>query len=306
MALRWPMLSPSFRRASAALAGAEAVATANPLLLRVATGVVLVAVALGAVWQGGMVFAALVAAATLVMFAEWAVMHRLPRGVRLAGLALLGGVIVLMSLVTPAEAVMTLAAGAALLGVFAARIGEWNGQHDGASVRPRAPRAGFNVALGLLYCGLPALALIWVRGLTLGLAATVFLLVCVWAADITAFFVGRSVGGPKLAPAISPNKTWSGAIGGVVGAMIVAGGLAAWYLASIGGSGVGLFAGLAGVLAAVSITGDLYESHLKRRAGVKDSGTLLPGHGGVMDRLDGLVPVAIVGAGFFALTGWAG
>jgi phosphatidate cytidylyltransferase len=282
------------------------VAAANPLLLRVATGVVLVAVALLAVWQGGLAFAALVAAATLVMFAEWAVMHRLPRGVRLAGLALLGGVIFLMSLVTPAEAVMTLAAGAALLGVFAARMAQGNGGHEGGQMPVRTPRAGFNVALGLLYCGLPAVALIWLRSLTLGLAATIFLLVCVWAADIVAFFVGRSVGGPKLAPAISPNKTWSGAIGGIVGAMIVGGGLAAWYLASIGGSGIGLFTGLAGALAALSVNGDLYESHLKRRAGVKDSGTLLPGHGGVMDRLDGLVPVAIAGAGFFALTGWAG
>lgn len=283
-----------------------AVADAKPLVLRVATGLVLVVVALGAVWSGGMLFTALVAVGMLLMFAEWAVMHRLSRGVRLAGLALLGGVIFLMSLVTFGEALMTLGAGAALIGLFAARLGEWSGEHDGTPVVPRRSRNGFNTAIGLLYCGLPALALIWVRGLTLGLAATVFLLVCVWSADIAAFFVGRSLGGPRLAPAISPNKTWSGAIGGVISAMLVAGGLAITYLASVDGQGAWRFIIIAAGLAMLSVLGDLYESQLKRRAGVKDSGTLLPGHGGVLDRLDGLVPVAVTGAGIFAVTGWAG
>jgi phosphatidate cytidylyltransferase len=281
-------------------------AGANPLLLRVATGLVLVVVALGAVWQGGVFFTALVAASILLMFAEWAVMHKLGRGVRLAGLALLGGVIFLMSLVTVSEAVMTLAAGAAIIGLFNARISEWTGNHDGERIMARNPRGGWNATIGLLYCGLPAVALIWVRGLTLGLAATVFLLVCVWSADIVAYFVGRSVGGPKLAPTISPNKTWSGAIGGVVGAMLVGGALAIAYLASVDGQGAWRFIAIAGGLAMLSALGDLYESHLKRRAGVKDSGSILPGHGGVMDRLDGLVPVAIAGAGIFAITGWAG
>jgi phosphatidate cytidylyltransferase len=281
-------------------------AGANPLLLRVATGLVLVVLALGAVWQGGVFFTALVAAAVLLMFAEWSVIHRLGRGVRLAGLALLGGVIFLMSLVTVGEAVMTLAAGAAVLGLFNARLSEWSGDHDGKPVVPRNPRGGWNATIGLLYCGLPAVALIWVRGLTLGLVATVFLLVCVWSADIVAYFVGRSLGGPKLAPSISPNKTWSGAVGGVVGAMLVAGGLAIAYLASVQGQGAWRFIVIAAGLAMLSVLGDLYESFLKRRAGVKDSGTILPGHGGVMDRLDGLVPVAIAGAAVFAITGWAG
>lgn len=290
------------------MAGAEGMAGtgSNPLLLRVATGLVLVVVALAAVWKGGVLFTALVAAAVLLMFAEWAVMHRLGRGIRLAGLALLGGVIFLMSLVTVGEALMTLAAGAALIGLFHARMSEWSGDHDGKRIAARNPRGGANATIGLLYCGLPAIALIWVRSLTLGLAATIFLLVCVWSADIVAYFVGRSVGGPKLAPAISPNKTWSGAIGGVVGAMLVAGGLAIAYLATLQGQGAWRFIAIAGGLAMLSVLGDLYESHLKRRAGVKDSGTILPGHGGMMDRLDGLVPVAVVGAGIFAATGWAG
>lgn len=261
----------------------------NPLALRVVTGLVLVAVALTAVWLGGAAFTALIAAATLVMFAEWAVMHRLSRGIMRAGLGVLAAAIVVFTVASGGEAVVALAGGAGICGVFAGRKG-----------------AGASVAAGILYCGLPALALIWLRGLTLGLEATVFVLVCVWATDIAAYFAGRAIGGPKLAPAISPNKTWAGAIGGVVGAMAVAGGLASWYLASVGGRRAAVFFALAGLLAALSILGDLFESWLKRRAGVKDSGTLLPGHGGVLDRLDGLVPVAIAGAGVFAVTGWAG
>jgi phosphatidate cytidylyltransferase len=196
----------------------------------------------------------------------------------------------LMQIASPGEALVALAGGAGLLWLFAGRM---------------AKGSGFWVAAGVLYAGLPALALIWVRGLAQGLAATVFLLVCVWATDIVAFFTGRAIGGPKLAPSISPNKTWAGAIGGVVGAVIIAAGLAAWHFGPGNGGTVGVFAGLAGVLAALSVNGDLLESHLKRRAGVKDSGNILPGHGGVMDRLDGLVPVAVAGAGVFALTGWA-
>lgn len=286
------------------MAVAERVATANPLLLRVITGVVLVVVALLAVWQGGMAFTALVAAAVLVMFAEWAVMHRLPRFVRLAGLVVVGGVVLLAALGRLNEALLLTGFGAVIVGMaaFGYRPVVAAGHPYGASEKGARRAAAF----GVLYCALPALALIWVRGLSLGLPATVFLLVCVWAADIVAYFSGRAIGGPKLAPSISPNKTWAGAIGGILGAMAIAGGLAAWYLAGVGGTGPGLFFGVAGALAALSVLGDLYESHLKRRAGVKDSGTILPGHGGVMDRLDGLVPVAIAGAGFFALTGWAG
>ncbi len=281
------MRLPNSPPASGVLAGVST----NPLLLRVITGLVLVMVALAAVRLGGPAFTALVSAATLIMFMEWSVMHRLPRGLRLAGLALLAGTILVMALEPVGEAVLLLAGGAAALGIFA------RGLQRGLGVR---------AALGVLYAGLPAIALVWLRGRSLGFEATVFLFLCVWAADIIAYFTGRALGGPKLAPAISPNKTWSGAIGGIVGAMLVAGGLATWYLAQSGGIKAGYFIALAGFLAVLSVLGDLFESGLKRRAGVKDSGNLLPGHGGVMDRLDGLVPVAIAGAGVFALTGWAG
>ncbi len=115
-------------------------------------------------------------------------------------------------------------------------------------------------------------------------------------ADIAAYFTGRAVGGPKLAPAISPNKTWSGAVGGLAGSLLVGRrvGRLLWP-GHANLAGIGRLAVLALPLAVLSILGDLYESGLKRQAGVKDSGTLLPGHGGVMDRLDGLVPAAVAG-----------
>ncbi|KPF80522.1 hypothetical protein IP88_00120 [alpha proteobacterium AAP81b] len=262
---------------------------AEALATRALTGVVLVAVALAAVWAGGAVFTALVAAGALLMFAEWAVMHRLPRPLRLAGLALVGGLLLTMPLVTIGETLIALGAAAGLLGLFALRLYR---------------RWGIAAATGLLYCALPAMALVWLRGRPLGLDACLFVLAVVWATDIAAYFAGRAIGGPKLAPAISPAKTWAGAIGGIMGAMVVGTGLAASQIDSP--RFLGSFASLAGGLAALAVLGDLYESALKRRAGVKDSGALLPGHGGVLDRLDGLVPAAIAGAAVFAATGWAG
>ncbi len=270
--------------------GAPAKAS-SALGARVATGLVLAAAALAAVWAGGLAFAALAAAATLIMFTEWAVMQRLPRGLRVAGLALLGGIALLMALEPVGEVLMTLAAGAGLIGLFAGRLRRsW----------------GVWTAAGLLYCGLPLVALLWLRARPDGLKLTVFVLVAVWATDIAAYFAGRAIGGPKLAPAISPAKTWAGAVGGVAGATLVCGGIAALWFGGAGNPRLAGFVVLAAVLAVAGVFGDLFESWLKRRAGVKDSGTLLPGHGGVMDRLDGLVPVAVIGAGVLAVTGWTG
>ncbi len=277
-----------------------AVGSGGNLAARLVTGIVLVAVALAAVWIGGFGFAALVAAGSLVMFGEWAAMHRLPRGLRLAGLALLGAVQLTMPLALIGETLMALAAGAAVIAVFAWRLGGGVTGADAGGGR----RLALAAASGLLYCGLPAVALVWLRGLGLGLPATIFILAVVWATDIAAFFTGRAIGGPRLAPAISPNKTWAGALGGVVGAMLTGVALAASYIDNL--SFLGAFASLAGGLAGLAILGDLFESALKRRAGVKDSGSLLPGHGGVLDRLDGLVPAAVAGAMVFAITGWAG
>ncbi len=142
---------------------------------------------------------------------------------------------------------------------------------------------------GLLYCGFSAAALALLRGdEQFGVTAITFLFATVWATDIAAYFNGRALGGPKLAPRFSPNKTWSGAVGGVAAA--VAGGL--FVAALTRGSGGAAIPLLAVALSVVSQAGDLAESWVKRRFGAKDSGALLPGHGGVLDRVDGLVAAA--------------
>lgn len=146
-------------------------------------------------------------------------------------------------------------------------------------------------ASGFFYALLPALALLWVRERDAhGLALLIWTFIVTWSTDIGAYFAGRQLGKRKLAPTISPNKTFEGLYGGIAAATVFG---AAWALAT--GLGIALLA-LAPVLAVAAQAGDLFESGMKRRAGVKDSGTWLPGHGGALDRLDGLVPVAVLTA----------
>jgi phosphatidate cytidylyltransferase len=160
---------------------------------------------------------------------------------------------------------------------------------------------------GFFYCLLPAISLLWIReraeyqgiGSSFDLLIWVFLVV--WSTDIGAFFAGRAIGGRKLAPSISPNKTVAGLIGGVISATVLAG---VWVNFVNWGNAVKLPSALywlAPPFAVASQLGDLFESGLKRRAGVKDSGTWLPGHGGLLDRLDGLVPVAVLTAALMIL-----
>lgn len=263
---------------------------------RVITGLVLAAAAVAALWFGGVAFAGLVAAAVLVMFSEWAAMHRLPILLRRLGLAVLAGAVYVAAVLgNPAEALVLLGGGAGLGGLFAARLQKGSGTGWGRAMM-----------LGLLYCGLPAVALVWMRALPWGFHATLFVMTVVWGTDVAAYFTGRTIGGPKLAPAISPNKTWSGAIGGLFGALIVAAIMLLLWPGYANLAGALRLTALSLPLAVLSILGDLVQSALKRRAGVKDSGNILPGHGGVMDRLDGLVPVAVAAAAAFAATGWAG
>ena len=144
---------------------------------------------------------------------------------------------------------------------------------------------------GFFYALIPALALLWIRERdALGLALLVWTFIVTWSTDIGAYFAGRRFGRRKLAPTISPGKTVEGLYGGIAAAAVLGG---AWALAT--GLGTALLL-LAPVLAVAAQSGDLFESRMKRRAGVKDSGTWLPGHGGVLDRLDGLVPVAVLTA----------
>ena len=145
--------------------------------------------------------------------------------------------------------------------------------------------------LGIIYAILPAISLLWIRERDAhGLELLVWTFLVTWSTDIGAYFAGRRFGKRKLAPSISPGKTVEGLYGGIAAATLIGG---AWVLAT--GLGFPLLA-LAPVMALAAQAGDLFESGMKRRAGVKDSGTWLPGHGGVLDRLDGLVPVAVLTA----------
>ncbi len=149
------------------------------------------------------------------------------------------------------------------------------------------------LAAGVPYLGCAAVALVWLRGRPdVGLRDTLFLIAAVWGSDIGAFAIGRLVGGPRMAPAISPGKTWSGAVGGLVAAAI-AGVVVVWWSGDVVEAGV-VIAALA--LAVAAQCGDLLESAIKRALGVKDSGGLIPGHGGVLDRLDGMLIAAPVAA----------
>ncbi len=146
-------------------------------------------------------------------------------------------------------------------------------------------------ALGFLYALLPALALLWIREHDVHRPMLLFwTLLVTWSTDIGAYFAGRRFGRRKLAPSISPGKTVEGLYGGIAAAALVGG---AWVLVT--GLGRPLLI-LAPIFAVAAQGGDLFESGMKRRAGVKDSGGWLPGHGGVLDRLDGLVPVAVLTA----------
>ncbi len=205
----------------------------------------------------------------------------------LAKRVLSGAILITLALVSVAVggwlfAAVTAAAGAAI-------IVEWRAMS-------RALGWGaFGMVGGVLYAAVPIVSLNYIRSVypadLVGYMVVLWLLCVVWATDIGAYVAGRLIGGPKLAPMISPNKTWAGLIGGVI---------CAYAVASLNGDPRMIW--FAMPFAVLSQCGDLFESWMKRRAGVKDSGTLIPGHGGVMDRLDGLVPVASV-AGVLVLVG---
>jgi phosphatidate cytidylyltransferase len=250
------------------------------LAIRAGVGVLLIAVAVGAIAVGGMLFWAVIALVGLGMMAEWAdLVHTSPYRKRLAMLALF----------VPISAMCPLAWGP---GFFAL------GLLVGAAFFVVIITNRRELAAGLLYVGLPVLGLLTLREHSSeGVVFTIWAMALVWATDIGAYFAGRFLGGPRLAPAISPAKTWTGAIGGVALATLFG-----IYMHYAWGLPLRLTLGTP-LLAAVAEGGDLFESWLKRRAGVKDSGNLLPGHGGLMDRLDGLVPVAPLAALLSVLVG---
>ncbi|TIO07866.1 phosphatidate cytidylyltransferase [Mesorhizobium sp.] len=250
------------------------------LQLRVISAVVLAVFTLGLTWLGGLPFRLLCAAMTILIFYEWT---RMCRPVPAAGLEFLPEALLLVfvgALIAGLPAPWLLLLVAVLVAVTVVA----------ASMRQTSTRqTGQWDASGLAYAAVSGLSLALLRdGDHPGLVAILFLFAVVWATDISAYFVGRAVGGPKLAPSISPGKTQSGALGGAVGGVV-----AGLLLAAAAGAGnLGVLGVVALVLSIVAQAGDLFESWVKRRHDRKDSGTLIPGHGGVMDRVDGLVAAA--------------
>jgi phosphatidate cytidylyltransferase len=244
------------------------------LVKRILSALVAAPVALAAVWYGSPWFEILLALALAVGAHEWT---------RLCGLTPRSGALPVW--VTP-PATLLIAAFAephwalAVL-VLGVGIGVLHDRENGGWTKSGRWSAGGAALLGA--SALSAVYLrIWVPD---GAATILWLLAVVWAADIGAYFTGRAIGGPKLAPAISPGKTWSGFAGGMVLAVLVGGG-GGWLKAG----DVSLPAvAVAAVVAVASVAGDLLESWVKRRFGAKDSGTIMPGHGGVLDRIDGLL-----------------
>ncbi|CAN7516635.1 phosphatidate cytidylyltransferase [Pararhizobium sp. LjRoot238] len=242
------------------------------LQLRIVSGIALAAVALGATWAGGAVFQLLSVAIALLVYYEWSTITRLAeRDFQGNAFGWLSQAVI-AALILFDNAQLTLLA----LAGFAAAAAIWVYLRRGSWWLPG----------GIVYSGLTGISLSAIRGDSdIGLIAMIFIFAVVWATDILAYFTGRAIGGPKLAPRISPGKTWSGAIGGAV-CGVMAG--VAVFLShfSLDDLRIPL---LALALSVASQIGDLFESYIKRRFGVKDSSRLIPGHGGVMDRVDGLV-----------------
>jgi len=240
--------------------------------IRAASAAILGTLACVAIYDGGWPFSLLIFIGVALLSTEWGVMSTPATPIRTSvavTLAVLVGLLVSL-LYAPRYGVAALV-GAMLVATLVLRS---------------VTRHIWDVAFGALYIGLPAVGLIWLRQGAEGFGWTVLLFAVTWAADIGAFLVGSTLKGPKLRPALSPNKTWSGFCGGLLAAT------AAGVLADAGmglsiplgwAVAVGFLGGLA------TMIGDLWESWLKRRFGVKDSGDLIPGHGGLLDRVDGLL-----------------
>jgi phosphatidate cytidylyltransferase len=246
---------------------------------RVASAMVLAPVAIAAAYVGGWAFLIVCAIAAAAVLWEWTMLvarNAEPR-ILAPGLAALAVATGLMGATEPTAAIEAIAIGALLVGGL---VAFW----------PRCELPSVWAAGGVIYAGVVLLSPTLLRNdPQFGLQALLFLFAVVWTTDIFAYLIGRRLGGPLLWPRLSPNKTWSGAIGGLVGG--VAAGIAVAYAS---GGTRGTVAGvLALVLSVVAQGGDLFESAIKRRFGVKDTSSLIPGHGGVMDRLDGFLVAAL-------------
>lgn len=264
--------------APAAVAGGDQ----RNLLMRIAAALVLAPLAIGAACAGGWYWTALVTLGAIGLFIEWLAVTCTTRNVpvMVAGAVALVLTAPFLTMGNVNAALMVLA-----LGLIA------------IAFRATGPRLW--AAAGFLYAAAAQVASVLVRlDQAKGLSALILVMLVVWATDIGGYFAGRAIGGPKLWPQVSPKKTWAGAIGSFVASLLVAIGFSASDL----GKTLPLLI-LAAMLSVAAQFGDLFESAIKRRFGVKDSSHIIPGHGGVMDRLDGFVAAIVLAAIFGVLRG---
>ncbi|HUC60891.1 MAG TPA: phosphatidate cytidylyltransferase [Alphaproteobacteria bacterium] len=244
----------------------------SAVTLRVVSTLVLAPIALGAILLGRPYFEFMVAAGVAVLAWEW---DRLCGSERFG---LVGGVLVASVVASVAAAGFGHVTAAFAL-IAAGVLGAY-----GASRARRVANPLWHAA-GPIYVGVPSVAMVWLRG-DFGVDVALWLFLAVWATDVGAYAAGRTIGGPQLAPRVSPNKTWSGLAGGILAAALV--GAAMGY----GRVELAPLVALSAALAIVAQLGDLAESAVKRRFKVKDASGLIPGHGGLLDRVDGLLAAA--------------
>ena len=269
------MPSPSTTEETDASAPSQALHKDRNLLVRLVSAFILIPIVLVDVYLGGWWFTALIMLVAVLAMREWARMISGEQGgwwfYTLLGLV---AAIVLVSGPLPNAGWSVLWIGKALLTALV------------VTYFAKKPHL---VALGVPYVLLPALAMLWLRGHDDGLRLIIYLFFVVWATDTGAYVVGRIIGGPKLAPNISPKKTWSGAVGGTIIA-----GITGLVVAMIYNTELPIVAFAIGImLAIITQLGDLLESGVKRHYAVKDSGGSIPGHGGILDRIDGLITAAV-------------
>jgi phosphatidate cytidylyltransferase len=265
-------------------AAPAAASDSRNLLMRIAVAAVLIPLAVAIAYAGGWLWAALVTLAAIGLFVEWLAIVGLAGATRVTvpGVAALAVAGLCFAIGRLDAALIVLAAGFVAVVAIAPERRSW-------------------AAAGFLYAAAAEIASVLVRlDPVKGFAALMFVLLIVWVTDSGGYFAGRGFGGPKLWPRVSPKKTWAGAVGGFAASLAVACGFAAFGLGRIGPLLL-----LSGALSVVSQLGDLFESAVKRRFGVKDSSHIIPGHGGLMDRLDGFVAAVVVAALFGLLRGGA-
>jgi phosphatidate cytidylyltransferase len=243
--------------------------------LRILSGIVMATVAVAATLLGGWWLAGLMLVLAMGLLHEW---------FDITGSA---GKWAAMAAVLAIWIAMTMTTGGVVLALYLLFMGAV-GTAMFSLVR-RGGEGGGCGAAGTIYAALPLMAILWVRQADGGAGAVLWLFLVIWGTDTAAFVTGRLIGGPKLAPTISPGKTWSGAVGGLVGACMLGAALASLIQADLARA-----VALAAVVSVAAVLGDLLESRIKRRFQVKDSGHIIPGHGGIMDRLDSLVVAAPV------------